>query len=125
VRELRAVIQRASFVSDAEELSASVLERAISRFDEPANLDVRRTVRREADRAALRALCAAHGWDRHRIAAALEISEATLYRRLKAAGISLRGCSRSHHSQTEPENPQRITGDRSGDARLSHDDTVM
>lgn len=106
VRELRAVIDRASYVSPPGELSALALEQAIRL--QPHEPSVGRTAQRVQDHATLRSICAAHGWDRQRIAAALGVSQATLYRRLRAAGLSLRSlsCSQDSHLENEkPENP--------------------
>ncbi|HEU4647906.1 MAG TPA: sigma 54-interacting transcriptional regulator [Gemmatimonadales bacterium] len=91
VRELRAVIDRAAVLSSRGELDAAVLTDAIGR--PPISFaDVARIPAGASDAAAAKLLevCAAEEWRAERIAAALGVSRATLYRRLKTHGIVLR-----------------------------------
>jgi transcriptional regulator with PAS, ATPase and Fis domain len=89
VRELRAVIDRAACLSDGPELEVSAICEAIdsgamrdSELVEPKINDMNRRKLHEA--------CEANGWSATRTARALGIGRTTLFRRLKAVGISLR-----------------------------------
>jgi DNA-binding NtrC family response regulator len=99
VRELRAVIDRAALLTDESELDATALTDALSQ----GNLGSTGAVGSNSGsrRIALLAACAANSWHPGRIASTLGISRATLYRRLKTEGISLRSLGRrlSHQSQ--------------------------
>jgi DNA-binding NtrC family response regulator len=77
VRELRAAIDRAALLSDRGTLEAEVVDDA--EYEWPT----------DGRAQALRDLCRAHGGRADAIADALGISRATLFRRLRAFGISL------------------------------------
>lgn len=90
VRELRTVIDRAALLADGDMLDTTAIAEALGHgtFRSPSNgglfaADLER-------RLGLLAACSANGWDAPRICAALGVSRATLYRRLKNEGISLR-----------------------------------
>jgi two-component system NtrC family response regulator len=97
VRELRAVIDRAVLLTDREALDASSLTEALDQgaFTSGAHVGTSNGAGR---RLALLAACAANGWDPLRIATALGVSRATLYRRLKQEEITLRTMGHSHQS---------------------------
>jgi transcriptional regulator with PAS, ATPase and Fis domain len=89
VRELRTVIDRAACLSDGTEIEVSAICEAIdsgamqdSAVDPPRIKDI--------DRRKLRDVCQANGWSSTRTARALGIGRTTLFRRLRAVGISLR-----------------------------------
>jgi transcriptional regulator with PAS, ATPase and Fis domain len=99
VRELRRVIQRSVMLAGSRELDGQVIAEALGTG--PAFTG--RSQPHEASAAAsakveLLGACAANGWDPGRIAIALGVSRATLYRRLREQGIRLRRISRSHQS---------------------------
>ena len=79
VRELRAVIDRATVLADEHQILACHLVEALHGFG-PGDAEARR---------ALLGLCRRHDGDRDALARAVGVSRATLYRRLKAAGIRL------------------------------------
>lgn len=88
VRELRVVVERAAVFSEDRMLTSTAIAESMDQHPK-AVVDVpMRTQFLEA--------CAANGWDPVRIARALTISRATLYRRLQAYGIRLREISKSH-----------------------------
>ena len=90
VRELRLTIERAVILSEGAKIDETTMNEAMSLGISRA-LD--REVRRIASGAkihALQALCAEHAWQARAIATALGISRATLFRRLRACGLSLR-----------------------------------
>lgn len=98
IRELRSVIERATFLTDsmildggcvAEALAQGITTRAgpsAPRASEPPPSD-------------LYLLCKANDWDPRRSASAMGVSRATFYRRVRAAGLSLRALAQSHKSQ--------------------------
>lgn len=94
VRELQAAVDRAGFLSEDGVLTSSTLAEAIA-MGAPRG-GSRAVVRGDESRASksagdeLVAACWAHRCDASRVAAALGIGRSTLYRRLKAAHISLR-----------------------------------
>lgn len=89
VRELKAVIGRAALLTDPGSLDAAALTDAMSQGALlPASTGP--AAARVETRTALQAACSANGWDALRISAALGVSRATLCRRLKEEGISLR-----------------------------------
>ncbi len=99
VRELRAVIDRAAVLSDEEALGVPLILDALSCWGgtgalaDPGPSRSRARLdggQRHVSDAALREACAANDWDTRRIAPALGVSRATLYRRLRECGISLR-----------------------------------
>lgn len=94
VRELRVVIERAALFDEAEPLTADAVAAAIEQSNWSAGgaAPRARVGRRATDRerAALLEVCAAAEWNGDRIAAALSIHRVTLFRRLRAAGISLK-----------------------------------
>lgn len=95
VRELRTVIDRAALLSESEVLDAAVVTESLRQgaFRSGGAVLLSGAERRLA----LLTACSANGWDAVRISAALGVSRATLYRRLKHEGISLR-ISGSHAS---------------------------
>jgi transcriptional regulator of acetoin/glycerol metabolism len=103
VRELRAVIDRAALLTDQPELDATALTEALSQgslgsqFSAGSNGVTKRI--------ALLAACAANSWHPGRIASTLGISRATLYRRLKTEGISLRSLGPSRSRQSHRSQP--------------------
>ena len=92
VRELRQVIERAGQLVENGTLPPAALAEAIElgapEVGESAERARRR--RRVAERAALLSACEAHDRNADSIARSLGIHRATLFRRLKRAGISLR-----------------------------------
>ena len=89
VRELRTVIDRAAHLVDGDTLDAGSLAEAVSQGAVRPMANGARGP--EADRRmTLLAACAANGWNPIRTAAALGVSRATFYRRLRHEGISLR-----------------------------------
>jgi DNA-binding NtrC family response regulator len=95
VRELRMVIDRAVLATEREQLDAGCLADALSqgRLRSPAPASGPRGTNADAP---LRAVCVANAWDPTRIADALGVSRATLYRRLRQEGLSLRRSGNSH-----------------------------
>ncbi len=93
VRELRQVIERAGRLVANGTLPPAALAEAIhlgapQTFPEVrAAADLRSAA---AERARLLSACEAHGWNADRVARDLGVHRATLFRRLKRAGISLR-----------------------------------
>jgi transcriptional regulator with PAS, ATPase and Fis domain len=96
VRELRWLIERSVILTDHMTLSPVVIEEALH---EGCDLVESNPWVPGASgnhlRQRLIEICAEHGWNRERVAEALNISVATLYRRLKVAGLSLREFSQS------------------------------
>ena len=88
VRELRAAIDRALFLSDNGALHPAALAEAIE-LGQP-NGAARPAGKPNGARARLVAICEANGWDSRRVAAALGVHRATLFRRLRQFGLSLR-----------------------------------
>lgn len=99
VRELRAVIDRAALLTDREALDASSLTEALNQGAFTFRSHTASLPNGAKRRLALLAACAANDWDPVRIAATLGMSRATLYRRLKHEGISLRTLGPSRRSQ--------------------------
>jgi DNA-binding NtrC family response regulator len=93
VRELRSVIGRAAALSPGDTLDAGTLSQSLELGGRSAAC-----FNPASRKAALLAACAANNWEALRICAALGVSRATLYRRLKDEGISLR-TSGAHASQ--------------------------
>jgi transcriptional regulator of acetoin/glycerol metabolism len=88
VRELKGTIDRARWLSQDVVLSAAAVKEAM-------NCGVEAGASAEANAAPLWlsqvvAVCEAHGWHGGRAAEALGIHRTTLYRRLRAGGVSLR-----------------------------------
>lgn len=105
VRELAAVIERAACLAGDGSLTAGTVEEAIAlgtpgsgwRASEP-----RPPTPNEADtRRRLVEVCERHGWHANASARALGISRTTLYRRLSAAGLSLRQRKRLFHNGSD------------------------
>lgn len=88
VRELRNVITRAGWLVENGTLPRTSIEEAIG-TNSPRTLllDPRN---RDTERRDLLAACEAHGWHAGRTAAALGWARSTLFKRLKAHGLSLR-----------------------------------
>jgi transcriptional regulator with PAS, ATPase and Fis domain len=98
VRELRLAVERAGFLVENGTIPAGVMREAIE-------LGVVGGLEPSPDgagRAQLAAACALHGGDTARIARTLGISRATLFRRLRDAGLSLRGVSRVSRPRETP-----------------------
>jgi transcriptional regulator with PAS, ATPase and Fis domain len=107
VRELRGVIERAVLFAGGTELTRDVLHEAMDHRQPRLVRRIRSDQGREAGttaRAELIELCAAYAGDRERIASALSVSVATVYRRLRAVGLTLRAFSHSQDSQRENAN---------------------
>jgi transcriptional regulator with PAS, ATPase and Fis domain len=97
VRELRAVVARAARLVAGVEIGPFALSDAIAEGVVPLGGEAaqRPAVRRDqGDAELLRETCVRHGWSAERIASALGVHRATLFRRLKAAGLSLKAPSR-------------------------------
>lgn len=92
VRELRQVIERAGqLVTDGTLPSVALVEAIeLGAADGQPSGPVARHRRAICERVELISRCEAEGWDAARIARGLGIHRATLFRRLKRAGISLR-----------------------------------
>lgn len=117
VRELRAAIDRAVVFAGRRVINSGALGEALR--DGFSSTQTGAGTPRQAGAACRREsavhprlveVCATHEGDRRRIAAALGISVATLYRRLRAAGLSLRRFSDSHRSHRPPENGENSHG---------------
>jgi transcriptional regulator with PAS, ATPase and Fis domain len=91
VRELRSAIERAGFLSEHDTVGPSALREALALGAPGPPSAVSPLTVDDAERDHLIAVCRDAGWDARRAAAALGISSPTLYRRLRAAGVSLRG----------------------------------
>ena len=87
VRELQQVVERAGRMVANGTLPASALAESI-RLGNPGGPAV--TLTDSSERSQLISACEAHGWHADRVATALGVHRATLFRRLKRAGISLR-----------------------------------
>jgi two-component system NtrC family response regulator len=88
VRELRWAVERARWLTHESMLGAAVLEYAIALGDSGSHpVNGAQPSRDDVD---VLAVCEAHGWDAARAADALGIHRTTLWRRLRALGISLR-----------------------------------
>jgi transcriptional regulator with PAS, ATPase and Fis domain len=90
VRELRSVIDRAAVIAEDAVLSVEVLAAAMVEHPRSFGRPAERISGPHDSATRLVRVCVEHGWDRQAIARDLGISVATLYRRLKAAGISRR-----------------------------------
>ena len=100
VRELRTAIERAGWLVPDGTLSPAAIAEAIA-LGGHTPADPSATVE-GAERERLLAVCAAHSWDARRVADALGIHRATLYRWLRRSGISLRESQRSRVSRHLP-----------------------
>jgi transcriptional regulator of acetoin/glycerol metabolism len=83
VRQLRTVVERACILADGTTVGTRPLAEALE-----GGIDIRR-VPDAADCERFMEVCRSHGNDVSRVAAALGISRATLYRRLKSYGVRL------------------------------------
>jgi len=94
VRELRKVIARAGPLVANGSLPPSAVAEAIAlvalRQSSVTSHVAASQVLRGMTRSELRATCAVHEWDARRIAAALGVGRTTLFKGLRAAGVSLR-----------------------------------
>lgn len=99
VRELLLLLRRAAALSDRAELGPEDIRRAM-RLGTAASSAARNPGEPAEAHRSLAAICEACGWNSRRIAAALAVSRATLFRRLREAGIRLskKGVSASHVS---------------------------
>ena len=90
VRELQKVIARAKPLVENGVLPAAAVQEAIALGAPGQRAAAARDVAAGLTRSELRAVCMAHDWDGQRIAAALGVGRTTLFKRLKACGLSLR-----------------------------------
>jgi transcriptional regulator with PAS, ATPase and Fis domain len=95
IRELRNILERASLLADGERIAVShlpseVVTREPTASEPKVHVAHPEPALRAAERHALEAALAAHGGNRRSLAAALRISERTLYRKLAAFGLSQR-----------------------------------
>ena len=88
VRELRAVMERAAVLTDGTRITASHVADALHGQRLPRTV-AGAALRTGEGRGALLRLCEQYAGDRDAMARGLGVSRATLYRRLKAAGIKL------------------------------------
>ena len=88
VRELRATILRAAVMCDTPTISSTVLVRAVDHTSHSMVGSGDAPLCSVLSRASLESLCQSHGWSIERLAQAMGVSRATLYRRLKSAGLS-------------------------------------
>jgi transcriptional regulator with PAS, ATPase and Fis domain len=93
VRELRLAIERAAELAPDGTLPSSVVAEAIALGAWRAEVRPRPL---PTDRDQWSDVCAAHGWDEQRITVALGMARATLYRYLRAVGVSLRRGRKAH-----------------------------
>jgi two-component system NtrC family response regulator len=110
VRELRAVVDRAAVLTDGQRILACHLAEALHGFNPTHGLAGGSLAQEREARHSLLHLCEKYEGDGEAIARAVGVSRATLYRRLKAAGIRLtamkgRDPAPSHSSQDSPETP--------------------
>jgi transcriptional regulator of acetoin/glycerol metabolism len=108
VRELRQVIERAGRLVSNGTLPPAALAEAIhlgapETFPETRDAADLRSVATERSRLLL--ACEAHGWNADRVARDWGIHRATLFRRLKRAGISLRHLRESQKSHASRATP--------------------
>jgi DNA-binding NtrC family response regulator len=90
VRELRSAIERAGFLAEGSRLGAACIVEAIHLGNPPPESESSSTFIHGRDGLALVSMGQQLGWDPGRMAAALGIARSTLFRRLRALGISLR-----------------------------------
>jgi transcriptional regulator with PAS, ATPase and Fis domain len=91
VRELQAVVERAGVLSPGRAIGAASVAEAIGLGTPPPNENAERlSSTGQRHRALLMEVCAAQGCDARRIAVAFGWGLSTVYRRLRAAGVSLR-----------------------------------
>jgi transcriptional regulator with PAS, ATPase and Fis domain len=93
IRELRVAIERAGYLVENGTLPPHAVAEAIELGGArtPVQLDQERTSNvRDGERESLREACSLCGWNADRASAALGIARSTLFRRLKAHGLSLR-----------------------------------
>jgi len=105
IRELRAVIERATALSDGGPIEARMISDAIglgaAELGETTETPLPGwSARKIEERECLIAACRANGWHAGRTAATLGMARVTLYRRLKAAGLLLRTEKRIHRLRT-------------------------
>jgi DNA-binding NtrC family response regulator len=124
VRELRAVVERACVLTEERTICEAAIIDALNEANRPAAHEApgraesgdpatQRRVRastalaQRTARARLTEVCVAHGFKADEIAAALGISRATLFRRLRLCGLSLTAL-RVSWSLTESQPPVRL-----------------
>src|SRR5205807_7709593 len=93
VRELRMAIERAGALVANGTLPSQAVAEAIDLCNSEVSQGgkgVQTVVGFQRERSELLRACKSHGWDADRVARAMGIHRATLFRRLKRAGISLR-----------------------------------
>jgi hypothetical protein len=112
VRELRAVIQRAAVLATEPALGPFEIAQVVDGCEADT---AQREVERPADageRLALLRVCEEHRGPARAIAQAAGLSRATLFRRLKALGITLRTVSKSRGSQRVSETGETLPAPR-------------
>jgi transcriptional regulator with PAS, ATPase and Fis domain len=98
IRELRSVIERATLLTDSMTLDEGCLREALAHgVAKGTGANAAHTP--ELPPSDLYLLCVANDCDPRRIAAAMGVSRATLYRHLGAEGLSLRFLAKSQKSQ--------------------------
>ena len=111
VRELKAVMERAIVLTRSTSIEAQAVVEAIdlgNGYGPQPGLSSESIIAHEAQRLQLLSAAERCAWNPRRLAAELQVSRATLYRRLRAMGISLSAFSQSH-SLTE-SHQHRETG---------------
>lgn len=95
VRELKIAVQRARFLADAPSISGEVMREAIALGRAGVGWEGVDEVEQQGALALVEA-CRAHDWHVGRAARALGVGQATLYRRLREAGVDLQSRRRTN-----------------------------
>jgi two-component system NtrC family response regulator len=112
VRELRAVIQRAAVLATEAALGPVEIAQAMDGCGAETGEGQMKRAPDSAERLALLRLCEEHDGPARAIAQAAGLSRATLFRRLKALGITLRTVSKSRGSQRVSETGETLPAAR-------------